>query len=110
MISDNAIVFQAKIDYVRILIDNINFLGKDTEEFSLVVDELLKQVDDRIKEIISRGEVQVINGEKVARKMLIDGVYLEAINKIDKIISSLDNYLVYFQAMSNCTYVDKLEF
>lgn len=109
MISDNAIVFQAKIDYVRILIDNINFLGKDTEEFSLVVDELLKQVDDRIKEIISRGEVQVINGEKVARKMLIDGVYLEAINKIDKIISSLDNYLVYFQTMSNCTYVDKLE-
>lgn len=109
MISDNAIVFQAKIDYVRILIDNINFLGKDTEEFSLVVDELLKQVDDRIKKIISRGEVQVINGEKVARKMLIDGVYLEAINKIDKIISSLDNYLVYFQTMSNCTYVDKLE-
>ena len=109
MISDNAIVFQAKIDYVRILIDNINFLGKDTEEFSLVVDELLKQVDDRIKEIISRGEVQVINGEKVARKMLIDGVYLEAINKIDKIISSLDNYLVYFQTMSNCAYVDKLE-
>lgn len=109
MISDNAIVFQAKIDYVRILIDNINFLGKDTEEFSLVVDELLKQVDARIKEIISRGEVQVINGEKVARKMLIDGVYLEAINKIDKIISSLDNYLVYFQTMSNCAYVDKLE-
>ena len=109
MISDNAIVFQAKIDYVRILIDNINFLGKDTEEFSLVVDELLKQVDDKIKEIISRGEVQVINGEKVARKMLIDGVYLEAINKIDKIISSLDNYLVYFQTMSNCAYVDKLE-
>ena len=109
MISDNAIVFQAKIDYVRMLIDNISFLGKDTEEFSLAVDELLKQVDDKIKEIISKGEIQVINGEKVARKMLIDGVYLEAINKIDKIISSLDNYLVYFQTMSNCAYVDKLE-
>lgn len=103
MIQDNAIIFHSKVDMAKILIRNIESLGKDTQDFNQILDELIFEVDKNI------ANININEIEKSARKMVIDGIYLEAIKKIEKIITSLNNYSVYFRTMSSCEYINKLE-
>lgn len=101
MTTDNLILFQSKLSYAEMLISSINTLGKDTTEYLNKISTIKKEVEYSTKSCNN-------TNEKLANKMINEAIYMQAISEINSIITSLENFLVYFQIESNCDYVSDI--
>lgn len=99
--ADRAILFQSRVNYAKMLINNVSTLGTDTSKYSRDVDNLLFDVRSKVKSL--KGT------EKLAAKMTVEATYLEANTKIDEIILSLDRHIIGYQIKNNCDYVNKMQ-
>lgn len=99
--ADSAILFQSKVSYARLLINNVNTLGVDTTKDLEEIEKISNNIQSKVK--ASSGV------EMLAGKMTAEGAYLEAITNIDKIIVSLERHIVGFQIRNNCEYVSKIQ-
>lgn len=104
MMSNNVILFHSKVEYAEELINNIKSLGNDVNDFSINISEVLQGLEENIKIMKEKA-----GDEKLAKKMFMDGIYIEAIGKVDEIIASLENSLLYLQIISNCNSINSLE-
>lgn len=101
---NNVILFRSKVEYAEALINNIKSLGNSISDFSINISEVLQGVEENVRIMKEK-----VGNEKLAKKMFMDGIYIEAIGKIDEIIASLENSLLYLQIISNCNSINSLE-
>lgn len=104
MMPNNVILFRSKVEYAEALINNIKSLGNSISDFSINISEVLQGVEENVRIMKEK-----VGNEKLAKKMFMDGIYIEAIGKIDEIIASLENSLLYLQIISNCNSINSLE-
>lgn len=101
---NNVILFHSKVEYAEALINNIKSLGNSMNDFSINISKVLQGVEENVRIMKEK-----VGNEKLAKKMFMDGIYIEAIGKIDEIIASLENSLLYLQIISNCNSINSLD-